>query len=176
MNRPSLGAFLVAGGLALGLLGWGAQAEARRLDVGIGAGALIGVEENLPVRDNYYAGVFAAMPLADKVDLELAGARSDGRDTADGSFREIYHVTAGIRLYPKTTPDSAARVYLAVGGSAFFDLKRDDDTTLGVYLGPGVRLRAGKQSGLDVRAPLVLSGEGATNPVLLPTLSWFYQF
>ena len=176
MNRHSIRSILVTLAAVASVLAVGLPAQARNFDIGFGGGGLFGIEENLPVKDNYYAGIFSAIRLRDQLDAELGAARSEGLDTADGSFREIYHATAGLRYYPMTAPDRATRFYVAFGGSVFFDLKRDDDSTLGVYLGPGVRLKAGEHSGLDFRAPLVFSGEGATNTVILPTLSWFYEF
>ncbi len=176
MTHRFVDSLLIVGLAAVCVVGWSQQVEARRFDVGFGGGALFTVEEGLPLEDNYYAGLFSAVRLGDNLDLELGVARSEGRDTMDGSFRSIYHVTSGLRLYPKTKPDRTVRFYLSAGGSLFFDLKRDDDATFGLYLGPGLRMKAGEHSGLDFRAPLVFSAEGDTNSVLLPTLSWFYEF
>ncbi|RMF21320.1 MAG: hypothetical protein D6760_09780 [Deltaproteobacteria bacterium] len=176
MNRRSNGSVLVTLAAAAALMAMALPAHARNFDIGLGGGGLFGIEENLPVKDNYYAGIFSAIRLRDQFDAELSAARSEGIDTADGSFREIYHATAGFRFYPMTAPDRATRFYVAFGASVFFDLKRNDDSTLGAYLGPGFRLKAGEHSGIDLRAPLVFSGEGATNTVILPTVSWFYEF
>jgi hypothetical protein len=100
-------------------------------------------------------------------------------------------LTFGARWYPLSAPDAAVRAYLATGPVMMIDYHDNDELALGWNVGPGVRLRAGKRSGLLIRMPIVFDVEHDSNSVrdttlgthkhgreaiIMPSLSYFFQF
>jgi hypothetical protein len=156
----------------------------RHVDVEAGIGVHFALENDGPVDDDVYAPLGLAIPVTDHVDGEFQAAYWSGsqnpRRLAPGddpqSSLDGWHFNAGFRYYPGSKPDSTARFYLAAGTSLLLDWNEKDDWTVAANLGPGVRMRAGDRSGLLLRVPVLLMMEGDINPVMIPSLSYFFQF
>jgi len=155
----------------------------RHLDLEVGAGAHFGLEADVPLTDDLYTGIGLAAPISDRFDGEVQLAYFTGREanqipqgTSQGRARDGIHFNSGFRFYPGRDPNARTRFYLSLGGSFLTDYRRNEDITAGVTVGPGIRLRVGKQSGVLVRAPVFLAIEGGLDPLLLPTFNFFYQF
>jgi hypothetical protein len=189
LRSRNLSVFWCLAAAALLLAGVPGNAWARRVDVEAGVGAMFFLEEDQPVNDDVYYGVGAAIQLLDQLDLEFSAARGEGNvnpkitqaDVDAGTiphkeFRAIYHGMFGLRLYPFQGPDKTARFYLAAGGSIMSGLQGDGVENWGFYVGPGARLRAGDHSGFTIKLPMVVSVEGDTDSMLIPSLNFFYEF
>jgi len=189
LRASNLSVFWGLAAAVLLLAGVPETAWARHVDVEAGVGVMFFLEEDQPVNDDIYYGIGAAVHLLDQLDLEVSFARGEGNtnpkvtqeDIDAGTipqkeFRAIYHGMLGFRLYPFQAPDKAARFYLAAGGSVMRGLQGDHDVNPGFYFGPGVRLRAGEHSGFTIKLPVVVSTEGDTDSMLIPSLNFFYEF
>ena len=148
----------------------------RHVDIEVGVGAHIGAADETPLTDDVMAGIGVAVPVADHVDAEFNASYLSGRDFNTRKARDAAHATVGFRFYPWTEPADRARFYFAVGPALLWDYRPDDDVTLAVQFGPGVRLRAGKNSGMLIRVPLAVMTDEGGDPLLIPTFNLFYQF
>jgi hypothetical protein len=176
-----LAATLVAGSVGIASADEEAaeKKEGRRVDLEIGAGFLLGIEEDTTIDDTWYTTIDVAIELNDSIDLELGAGWGPGEDPdgvpADDNY-DLYHFGGGFRWYPNSEPDDIVRFYLNAGVQAFNELKGDDTLPAGVRFGPGFRIRLGEQSGVLMKLPLWVSISGQTDTLLMPTLSWFYSF
>ena len=99
-----------------------------------------------------------------------------GNPRPDNHRDSRWLINSGVRWYPLSKPESTARFFVGTGLTFMLNYYERDDFALGMTIGPGVRLRAGKQSGLVVRAPIVFGVEHDSNAMFIPTLSYFWQF
>jgi len=156
----------------------------RHVDLEAGVGVHWGMANDVPIEDDLYTGVGIAARIIDQLDGEFQlaywtardndGDDSPGDDTNDS--RDGLHFNTGLRWYPMTKADTRARPFLTLGTSLITDFREHDDMQLGLTTGPGLRLRLGDRSGFTVRVPVLLEIEGGTDPMLIPTINYFFQF
>jgi hypothetical protein len=158
----------------------------RHIDVDVGVGAHVGIKNDAPIDDDVLARFGVAAPIASFVDGELQATYLSGSDNDDDDDptnpRPDNHrdsrwlFDAGARWYPIPHPDATARFFVQTSLSFMLNYYERDDFALGMTIGPGVRLRAGQNSGLVVRAPIVFGVENDSDAMILPSLSYFWQF
>jgi hypothetical protein len=157
----------------------------RHVDIEAGVGVHFALENDVPIDDDVYAVLGLAAPITDHFDAELQAAYFSGSenerlrdpltDPEEDDSLDGWHLNAGFRWYPVSSPDSAARFYLAAGTSVLFDYRQGDET-LAANVGPGLRLRAGDRSGMLIRIPVLIMLESEADPIMVPTFNLFYQF
>jgi hypothetical protein len=156
----------------------------RHVDVEAGVGVHWGMANDVPIEDDLYAVLGLAAPIIDQLDAEFQAGYMTARDNDDddnpdereNDSRDSWTFNTGLRWYPLTKVDARARPYLSLGTSISTDIQEGRDVQLGITTGPGVRLRAGDRSGFLVRVPVLLQIEGGTDPMLIPTVNYFFQF
>lgn len=160
----------------------------RNLDVEIGGGLVLGIENDTTIDDTYLVQMHFVIPIHNKLDLELGGGYIDGEDpdavgvatSPDDPGRDNeydnWFAGGGVRWYPNSNAEDRVRFYLMLGFQFIDDLKGPDTNPDGWYLGPGLRMRAGDNSGVTLKLPLWFSHEGQTNTLLMPSVNFFYQF
>jgi len=164
----------------------------RHVDVEVGVGAHIAIKHDAPLDDDVYADIGLAAPITDHFDAEaragyLSGGRNEGGGgRPQGDSKNAWLLDVGARYYPLSSPDAPVRFFIFADAVAMIDYHHGDDCALGMSVGPGVRMRAGKQSGLLVRLPFTFDVEhdspdipdknSGRESIILPSLSYFYQF
>ena len=158
----------------------------RHVDLEAGVGVHWALENDVPIEDDVYAGFGVAAPIIDQLDGEFQAMYWTARDNdhedegrpnqEDNDTRDGWHFNTGLRWYPLTKPDARVRPYLAVGTSIITDFREDDDVTLGMTAGPGIRIRVGDRSGFLVRVPVLAQIEDTADPMLIPTVNYFISF
>lgn len=177
-------AMLVLGGSGFALAEEpAAEDKGRRIDIEIGASFILGIEHDTTIDDTWGVELATAIELNRKLDFEAMVGWGPGEDpdktgpNAGGEENyDLYNAGGGFRWYPMTEPGAGIRPYLNIGVRYFNELKGDDTSPAGVYLGPGIRMELGESSGVVVKAPLWFSISGQTDTLMLPTISWFYSF
>ncbi len=160
-----------------GLLVTSDEASARRFDVEVGGGAFITLANNqAPMNDGWYAGASGALPLSDRFDLECALGTGRARDSVSDNHRNFVQGSGGVRFYLLGKPAGRARLYWAVGGVGLSNYRRDGGADPALYTGPGVRLLAGESSGFILRLPVTYLPQHSEESIIIPSVSWFYQF
>ena len=185
MSSALAAVFLIASASTVGAQAQPQEAPKRHLDAEIGVGVHWALANDVPIEDDLYTGLGLAAPISDHFDGELQIAYWTARDnddddaaddTDENEARDGIHFNTGFRYYPGTEPDARTRFYLALGASVTTDFRDDEDATLGFTAAPGVRMRAGDRSGFLVRVPVLMQIEGGMDPMLIPTINYFYQF
>lgn len=149
----------------------------RLLDVEAAVGAIVAVDNSKPVDDNLLYGGSVAIRLIDRIDGELGFLVGDTKDRDDEEHRLVKYLYGGFRYYPYFDVEGAARPYLLVGVSEFWDLEDEDDSDTGIFLAPGIRFQPGEHIGFTVKLPIVVAVTGGdANTMLLPNFNLYWQF
>ncbi len=188
---PLLAAVVIVAVACLGIVG---GADARRIEMELGVGGfLAGDSEVNNVGDKgreiensgLALGFGVAIELNGSFDLEMSistlgardGRRMDGDDLNPDldSFRSVDIAGAGLRWYPFAKAGKPGAGFIAFGGARVSGL--DEGKTINaIYLTPGVRIQAGEKSALLLKMPLIIPAEGTSHTLVIPTLSWVFQF
>lgn len=196
--RLAMGALAVA--LTLGTVGNAVAAAAqddpaadrrRNVDLEIGSGFVLGIEDDTTIDDTYHVSISATIELNDPLDFEFGVGYAPGEapdkpprpippgEVAD-TKRDLWMMGGGFRWYFMGTRETVIRPYLMLGYNVITELKnryRGNDTEpTGWYYGPGLRMKVGESSGLTVKVPLWTSHDGQSNTLLMPSLYYFYSF
>jgi len=157
-----------------------AEKGRRLLDVEASVGAIIGVESDPPVDNNLLYGWSVAARVIDRIDAELGMMFGDTKDSDSEDHQLVKYLYGGFRWYPlfgRFFPvDGAARPYLLLGVTEFWDLEDSDEDT-GLIYGAGIRFQPGENFGFTVKMPLVSAVTGGdANTMLLPNFNLYWQF
>lgn len=149
----------------------------RLLDVEAAVGAIVGIEsENPPVDNNLLYGGSLAVRLVDRLDGELGFLVGDTKDSDSEDHQLVKYLYGGARYYPYFDVAGAARPYLLLGVTQFWDLE-DSDSDTGLMIGPGIRFQPGEHLGFTLKLPVVVAVTGGdTNTMLLPNFNLYWQF
>jgi len=172
-------ATLILGGTGTALAEEAEDDGGRRVDLEIGASFILGIEHDTTIDDTWGVEVASAIELNRRLDLEIMAGWGPGEDPDQSGTEnnvDLYNAGGGFRWYPTTEPGDGIRPYLNIGVRYFNELKGEDTSPAGVYLGPGLRMELGESSGVVVKLPLWFSIRGQTDTLMMPTLSWFYSF
>jgi hypothetical protein len=154
-----------------------AEVAKRRFDLEAGGGAFITLSaDQAPMNDGWYIGGGGAMPLSERFDFECAVGTGRARDSVSNNHRNFVQGSGGVRFYLLGKATNPARLYWSVGGVALGNYRRDGGTDPALYTGPGVRLLAGDHSGLILRLPITYLPQHSEESIMIPSVSWFYQF
>jgi len=183
-RHPTI-SFLGAALLAMLLVGSAVAAEKKEelvptidFEGGFGAFISLGSASKAPLEDGWHGRVGAAFHITDRLDAELGlGVGQADRNQDGGSNRTFVNGHGGLRYYVLGVEALArSRMYLMLGGSAIENYASSGNTKGTVYLGPGVRLRAGDRSGLNIRLPFYLTPYDIDESLVIPTVNIFYSF
>jgi len=156
----------------------------RHLDLEVGAGVHWGTAKNTPLEDDFYANVGLALPVMDKLDGEFQIGYYTGNDNnrhddpgePKSDARSGAYLNLGLRYYVVGAADAPTRFFFSTGPSMLTEYRRGDTVTPAWSLGPGFRILIGQHSGFVARVPVAIMLDGDPEPLLLPTLNYFYQF
>jgi hypothetical protein len=173
-------ATLVLGGSGFAMAEEAVEKErGRAFDLEIGTGFILGIESDTTIDDTWGVEIMGVLELNRRLSFEFGAGWGPGEDPdsvgTENNF-DLYNAGGGLRWHPTTVPGDQIRPYIATGVRYFNELKGDDTSPAGVYLGPGLRIMLGESSGVNLKVPLWFSISGQTDTLMLPTLSWFYSF
>jgi hypothetical protein len=157
-----------------------AEKGRRLLDVEASVGAIVGLESDPPVDNNLLYGASVAVRLIDRLDAELGLLFGDTKDSDSEDHQLVKYLYGGFRWYPlfgRFFPiDGAARPFVLLGVTEFWDLEDSDEDT-GLIYGAGIRFQPGKNLGFTIKLPMVSAVTGGdANTMMLPNFSLYWQF
>ena len=182
--RLALGALVTA--LTLGTVGIAPALAAetvaddhRNVDLEIGGGFVLGIEDDTTIDDTYMVAINAAIQLNDPLDFEFGAGYAPGEapdSSGSDANHDLWMISGGFRWYFMGTRKTVVRPYLMLGYGMINELKGEGTEPTGFYYGPGIRMRVGDNSGLTLKVPLWTSQNGQSDTLLMPTLYYFYSF
>jgi hypothetical protein len=157
-----------------------AEKGRRLLDVEAAVGAIVAVGNNPPVDNNLLYGASVAVRIIDRLDGELGLLFGDTKDRDSEDHQLVKYLYGGVRWYPlfgRFFPvDGAARPYLLMGVTEYWDLEDSDEDT-GLIFGPGIRFQPGENFGFTLKLPVVVAVTGGdSNWMMLPNFNLYWQF
>ena len=151
------------------------DAYARRVDLEVGVGGILPIEDNAPIDAGPNYVLSTAIELSKSIDLELGGAMGRVRNSSTKDLEDIYQVTGGFRINASGEPGDTTRFFISLGGGYFDNFPPDDDGAM-LYIAPGFRVQVGEQTGVVLRLSVMRRASGPDTTLLLPSLQWFHSW